>query len=211
MSLLWQMNSYLVTKQFHFPPVQRKARVLLFFFPLASGWGNVTSSGHWKVNRSDVYLVQAWDLTFVEKSALFLSFHCQLEAEAMPWGLWDPGITRKMSQAHVRLACEQRHASILLCLWNFGGGINTGVSADPIQCNGSVGSGLCCTSHLVSHCCPLNSLPSSHTCPQVCFCLRAFELAVCGRLSNSPSPQDIHVIIPGENHLIWQKGFCSCD
>ena len=148
MSLLCQMNSYLVTKQFQFPPVQRKARVFCFCFSLASGWGNVTSSGHWKVNRSDVYLVQAWDLRFVEKSALFLSFCCQLEAEAMLWGLQDPGISRKMSQAHVRLACEQRHASILLCLWNFGGGINTGVSVDPIQYKVSVGSGLCCTSHL---------------------------------------------------------------
>ena len=50
-------------------------------FVLASGWGNMTSSGHWRVNRSDVYLVQAWDLKFLEKSALFLSFRCQLEAE----------------------------------------------------------------------------------------------------------------------------------
>lgn len=55
----------------------RKAR--FFFFLLASGWGNATSSGHWRYG-SDVYLVQAWDLKFLEKSALFLSFHCQLEA-----------------------------------------------------------------------------------------------------------------------------------
>lgn len=116
-----------------------------------------------------------------------------------------------MSRAHVRLGCEQGHASILLRLWTFGGGINTGVSVDPIQYNGSVGSGLCCISHLVSHCSPLNSLLSSHTFPQVCFCLRAFALAVCGRLTNSPSLQDSYVIIPGEDYLIWQKGFCSCD
>ena len=81
MSLLWQMKSYLFTKQFHFSPAQMKSYCFLFFvFLLASGWGNATSSGHWRVNGSDVYLVQAWDLKFLEKSALFLSFHCQLEA-----------------------------------------------------------------------------------------------------------------------------------
>jgi len=87
MSLLRQMKSYTFTKQFHFPPAEKKAK---FFTALASKWGHVSSSGHWRMNKNDAH-----GLTFLETAALFLSFHIA------SW-IWehseqDPGITRRIS------------------------------------------------------------------------------------------------------------------